>query len=157
MELLDLQRWISVIFIHAPKCLSMIQVLLPPRRAVLKLPLSMAIMGVLLHRGYSIEDLAMHGDYIDTCYLLLYGDLPSERAKEQFAYEIGHHTMLHDQLMTFFQGFLRGAHPMAIMVGVVGALSAFYHDTTDINDPQQWHGSCASIDCKNANHRRVCL
>ncbi|HFD12155.1 MAG TPA: citrate (Si)-synthase [Crenotrichaceae bacterium] len=102
--------------------------------------------GVLLHRGYSIEDLAMHGDYIDTCYLLLYGELPSQRAKDQFAYEIGHHTMLHDQLMTFFQGFLRGAHPMAIMVGVVGALSAFYHDTTDINDPQQ---------CMAAAHRMI--
>ncbi|MCH9697105.1 MAG: citrate synthase [Gammaproteobacteria bacterium] len=102
--------------------------------------------GVLLHRGYSIEDLAMHGDYIETCYLLLYGELPSERAKQQFAYEIGHHTMLHDQLMTFFQGFLRGAHPMAIMVGVVGALSAFYHDTTDINDPQQ---------CMAAAHRLI--
>ncbi len=102
--------------------------------------------GVLLHRGYSIEDLAMHGDYIDTCYLLLYGELPSERDKERFAYEICHHTMLHDQLMTFFQGFLRGAHPMAIMVGVVGALSAFYHDTTDITDPEQ---------CMAAAHRLI--
>ena len=93
--------------------------------------------GVLLHRGYPIEELAEHSDYMEVCYLLLHGELPSPEDKELFASTITNHTMLHDQLQTFYRGFTRAAHPMAIMVGVVGALSAFYHDSTDINDPHQ--------------------
>mgnify|MGYP000079438304 FL=1 len=93
--------------------------------------------GILKHRGYPIEELASHSDYLDVCYLLLYEDLPSPEEKEQFNWSITHHTMLDDQLMTFFRGFRRDAHPMAIMVGIVGALSAFYHDSTDIYDPMQ--------------------
>jgi len=93
--------------------------------------------GILRHRGYAIDDLAENSDYMDVCYLLLHGDLPSPEEKEQFEYGITHHTMIHDQLQMFYRGFTRGAHPMAIMVGVVGALSAFYHDSTDIHDPMQ--------------------
>ena len=91
--------------------------------------------GMLLHRGYAIEDLANRSDYMDTCYLLLYGELPSPEEKRGFEKSITYHTMLHDQLMSFFRGFRRGAHPMSIMVGVVGALSSFYHDSLDVNDP----------------------
>jgi len=93
--------------------------------------------GILRHRGYAIEDLALNSDYLDVCYLLLHGDLPSPEEKTEFDRTITHHTMLHEQLMNFFRGFRRDAHPMAIMVGVVGALSAFYHDSTDISDPLQ--------------------
>lgn len=93
--------------------------------------------GILLYRGYPIEDLAMHSDYMDVSYLLLHGELPSIDEKQLFENEICHHTMLHEQLSTFYRGFMRNAHPMAIMVGVVGALSAFYHDSTDIRDSHQ--------------------
>ncbi len=93
--------------------------------------------GVLLHRGYPIEQLAEQGDYLETCYLLLYGELPTRAQKSDFDYRVTHHTMLHDQMSRFFTGFRRDAHPMAIMCGVVGALSAFYHDSTDISDPTQ--------------------
>jgi len=93
--------------------------------------------GVLLHRGYAIEDLAQHGDYLDTSYLLLHCELPSAAQKAAFDFNITNHSMLHEQLLNFYQGFRRDAHPMAIMVGVVGALSAFYHDSTDISDPHQ--------------------
>lgn len=93
--------------------------------------------GILLHRGYAIEELAENSDYMDVCYLLLHGQLPSPEEKMEFEFDITHHTMLHDQLQTFYRGFTRSAHPMAIMVGVVGALSAFYHDSTDIRDPHQ--------------------
>ena len=93
--------------------------------------------GILLYRGYPIEQLAEYGDYLETCYLLLYGDLPTQAERQRFDNEITRHTMVHEQMRTFFQGFRRDAHPMAIMVAVVGALSAFYHDSTDINDPQQ--------------------
>ena len=93
--------------------------------------------GILLYRGYPIQDLAMQSDYMEVCYLLLYGELPSPEEKAEFEYDIKRHTLLHDQLMHFFRGFTRNAHPMAIMVGVVGALSAFYHDNTDITDPEQ--------------------
>ena len=93
--------------------------------------------GVLLHRGYPIDELANKSDFMEVCYLLLYGELPSPEEKGEFETTITHHTMLHEQLLKFFGGFRRGAHPMAIMVGVVGALSAFYHDSTDINDPMQ--------------------
>ena len=93
--------------------------------------------GVLLYRGYPIEQLARYGDYLETCYLLLYGDLPTQEERERFEHEITRHTMVHEQISSFFRGFRRDAHPMAIMVAVVGALSAFYHDSTDINDPYQ--------------------
>jgi citrate synthase len=90
--------------------------------------------GVLLHRGYPIEQLAEKSDYLETCYLLLHGELPSAEEKETFVNTIKNHTMVHEQLSHFFNGFRRDAHPMAIMCGVVGALSAFYHDSLDIHD-----------------------
>ena len=93
--------------------------------------------GVLLHRGYSIEDLAENCDFLEVCHLLLRGELPNAQERDDFRNTITYHTMVHEQLMNFFRGFRRDAHPMAIMVGVVGALSAFYHDSTDINDPEQ--------------------
>ena len=93
--------------------------------------------GVLLHRGYAIEDLAVHSDYMEVCYLLLYGELPNGEQKDVFVDAITHHTMVHEQLHKFIDGFRRDAHPMAIMCGVVGALSAFYHDSTDISDARQ--------------------
>jgi citrate synthase len=93
--------------------------------------------GILLYRGYPIQQLAAHSDYMEVCYLLLYGELPSAEAKAEFERDIKRHSLLHDQLMLFFRGFTRKSHPMAIMVGVVGALSAFYHDDMDITDPEQ--------------------
>jgi citrate synthase len=93
--------------------------------------------GVLLYRGYPIEDVAEHGDFLETCYLLLYGELPTAAQKADFDDRVVHHTMVHEQMNRFFYGFRRDAHPMAIMVGSVGALSAFYHDSTDITDPTQ--------------------
>jgi citrate synthase len=92
--------------------------------------------GVLLHRGYPIEQLAEHSDYLETCYLLLYGELPNSEQKAEFESTVHNHTMVHDQLSYFFRGFRRDAHPMAILCGVVGALSAFYHDSLDISDDQ---------------------
>jgi citrate synthase len=91
--------------------------------------------GVLLHRGYPIEQLAEQSDYLETCYLLLNGELPNAEEKRAFVDMVTNHTMVHEQIRTFFNGFRRDAHPMAIMCGVVGALSAFYHDSTDISDP----------------------
>ena len=96
--------------------------------------------GVLLYRGYPIEQIAVNCDFLETCYLLLNGELPNAKQKDVFVDTVTHHTMVHEQLTRFFSGFRRDAHPMAVMVGVVGALSAFYHDSLDIN---------------NANHRRV--
>ena len=93
--------------------------------------------GILRHRGYAIEELAQNSDYLDVCYLLIHGDLPSPEEKLEFDRSITNHTMLHEQLIYLYRGFRRDAHPMAIMVGVVGALSAFYHDSTDIFDPHQ--------------------
>jgi citrate synthase len=93
--------------------------------------------GILLYRGYPIEQLAESGDFLETCYLLLYGELPTKAQKADFDYRVSRHTMVHEQMMRFFQGFRRDAHPMAVMVGCVGALSAFYHDSTDISDPFQ--------------------
>ncbi|GMQ54466.1 citrate synthase [Halopseudomonas aestusnigri] len=91
--------------------------------------------GVLLHRGYPIDQLAEKSDFLETCFLLLKGELPSAEEKAKFDNTIKNHTMVHEQLKNFFNGFRRDAHPMAIMCGVVGALSAFYHDSLDINDP----------------------
>jgi citrate synthase len=96
--------------------------------------------GVLLHRGYPIDQLAEQSDYLETCYLLLYGELPNKEQKEKFVATVHNHTMVHEQIRTFFNGFRRDAHPMAIMCGVVGALSAFYHDSLEIS---------------NEDHRRV--
>jgi citrate synthase len=93
--------------------------------------------GTLLHHGYSIEDLAENCDYLEVCYLLLRGKLPNVQEKADFENTITYHTMVHEQMHNFYRGFRRDAHPMAIMVGVVGALSSFYHDSTDINDPHQ--------------------
>jgi citrate synthase len=93
--------------------------------------------GILLHRGYPIDQLAEHSNFMEVAYLLLNGELPDAGTLDNFRYTIMRHTMLHEQLSTFYRGFRRDAHPMAIMCGVVGALSAFYHDSTDITDPQQ--------------------
>ena len=93
--------------------------------------------GILLYRGYPIEQLAEKGDFLETCYLLLYGNLPNKAEKQDFNDRVTYHTMVHEQMTKLYSGFRRDAHPMAIMVGVVGALSAFYHDSTDITDPQQ--------------------
>ncbi|WP_421703827.1 citrate synthase [Aliiroseovarius sp.] len=93
--------------------------------------------GELLHRGYPIDQLAEKSHYLEVCYLLLYGNLPSAAELEEFERTITRHTMIHEQMHMFFRGFRRDAHPMATMVGVVGAMSAFYHDSTDISDPRQ--------------------
>src|SRR5213594_1831957 len=91
--------------------------------------------GVLLYRGYPIEQLAVHCDFLEVCYLLLNGELPDAKQKEGFVNIVIHHTMVHEQLARLYTGFRRDSHPMAVMVGVVGALSAFYHDSLDINNP----------------------
>ena len=93
--------------------------------------------GVLLHRGYPIDQLAENGNFLETAHLLLYGELPNKEQYDDFVNRVTYHTMLHEQMNRFFTGFRRDAHPMAVMVGVVGALSAFYHDSTDITDPVQ--------------------
>ncbi|MFY7779741.1 MAG: citrate/2-methylcitrate synthase, partial [Tagaea sp.] len=93
--------------------------------------------GILLHRGYAIEDLADHSDFMEVAYLILKGELPNAVEKTKFARDITLHTMLHEQINRFYSGFRRDAHPMAVMCGVVGALSAFYHDSLDISDPHQ--------------------
>ncbi|GAA6148899.1 citrate synthase [Pseudooceanicola nitratireducens] len=99
--------------------------------------------GVLLHRGYPIDQLAGQSHFLEVCYLLLYGELPSAAQLEDFESRVTNHTMVHEQMHRFFTGFRRDAHPMAIMVGVVGAMSAFYHDSTDISDP--WQREVATI------------
>ena len=93
--------------------------------------------GILLHRGYPIDQLAEKSSFLEVCYLLLHGELPTASQFAEFDHNITYHTMLHEQFDRFFAGFRRDAHPMAIMVGAVGALSAFYHDSTNIDDPQQ--------------------
>ena len=93
--------------------------------------------GVLLYRGYPIDQLAEQGNFLETCYLLLYGELPNASEFDDFTDRVTRHTMIHEQMNRFFTGFRRDAHPMAVMVGSVGALSAFYHDSTDISDPIQ--------------------
>ncbi|MBV9114614.1 MAG: citrate (Si)-synthase, partial [Hyphomicrobiales bacterium] len=93
--------------------------------------------GILLYRGYPIEQLAEHGDFLETCYLLLEGDLPTAAQKADFDYRVTRHTMVHEQMARFFNGFRRDAHPMSVMVASVGALAAFYHDSTDITDETQ--------------------
>ena len=93
--------------------------------------------GILLHRGYPIDQLAEQSTFLEVCYLLLHGELPTAAEFAKFEHNITYHTMLHEQFDRFFNGFRRDAHPMAIMVGAVGALSAFYHDSTNIDDPEQ--------------------
>jgi citrate synthase len=93
--------------------------------------------GILLYRGYPIDELAQRSNFVEVCYLLLYGELPTKQQLQTFDDTITRHTMVHEQMTRFYTGFRRDAHPMAIMCGSVGALSAFYHDSTDINDPQQ--------------------
>lgn len=93
--------------------------------------------GELLYRGYPIEQLAEKSNYLEVCYLLLYGELPSKTQFQEFEALVTRHTMVHEQMHYFYRGFRRDAHPMAIMTGVVGAMAAFYHDSTDINDPRQ--------------------
>ena len=92
--------------------------------------------GILMYRGYPIEELAESCDFLETAYLIMYGELPNPAQKEEFVTTVTHHTMVHEQLARFFQGFRRDAHPMAVLCGVVGALSAFYHDALDINNPR---------------------
>ncbi|WP_430448414.1 citrate synthase [Rhodophyticola sp.] len=99
--------------------------------------------GELLHRGYPIDQLAGKSHYLEVCYLLLYGELPTAAELEDFESRVTNHTMIHEQMANFFRGFRRDAHPMAVMTGVVGAMSAFYHDSTDISDP--WQREVASI------------
>ncbi|HUW73191.1 MAG TPA: citrate synthase [Methyloceanibacter sp.] len=104
--------------------------------------------GTALYRGYSIEELAKHSSFLETCYLLLYGQLPTAQEYEAFENRIVKHTMVHEQMTRFYSGFRRDAHPMAIMVGVVGALSAFYHDSIDIEDPAQRERACIRMIAK---------
>ncbi len=92
--------------------------------------------GILLYRGFPIEQLAVHCDFLEVCYLLLYGELPTQAQKDKFVWTVTRHTMVHEQLVRLYSGFRRDSHPMAVMVGVVGALSAFYHDSLDINNPE---------------------
>lgn len=92
--------------------------------------------GELLYRGYPIEQLAVNGDFLESCYLLLNGELPNKTQKKDFDYLVSRHTMVHEQMQFFFRGFRRDAHPMSVLVGTVGALASFYHDSLDINDPR---------------------
>ena len=104
--------------------------------------------GTLLYRGYPIDQLAEQGNYLETCYLLLNGELPDQLEFDKFEHSIKHHTLVNEQLNRFFTGFRPDAHPMAIMCGVVGALSAFYHDSLDINDPEQRRVACHRLIAK---------
>jgi len=99
--------------------------------------------GELLYRGYPIEQLATSCDFLETCHLLLYGELPNAQRKHEFTQTVTHHTMVHEQMQFFLRGFRRDAHPMAVLTGLVGALSAFYHDSTDINNAE--HREVAAI------------
>ena len=99
--------------------------------------------GELLYRGYPIEQLAAECNFLETCHLLLYGELPNAQRKQDFTHTVTHHTMVHEQMQFFLRGFRRDAHPMAVLTGLVGALSAFYHDSTDINNPE--HREVAAI------------
>ena len=106
--------------------------------------------GILRHRGYDIIELASNSDFLEVCYLMLHGDLPSPEDKNKFENVITNHTMVHEQLVHLYRGFRRDAHPMAIMVGVVGALSAFYHDSTDFSDINQRMIACHRLIAKIA-------
>lgn len=112
--------------------------------------------GVLLYRGYPIEQLARHSNFLEVCYLLLVGELPTRSKYESFCQDMIHHTMVHEQIRNFFNGFRRDAHPMAIMVGVVGALSAFYHDTLDIKNPEHRTTSALRLIAKMPTIAAMC-
>lgn len=107
--------------------------------------------GILLHRGYPITELVENSDYLEVCYLLLLGNLPTAKQKEEFIAEIKTHTLVHEQLRTFYQGFPRSSHPMSILCGVVGGLSAFYHDSLDINNPEHRHLASIRLIAKMPN------
>ena len=104
--------------------------------------------GQLLYRGYPIEQLAVNCDFLDVCYLILNGELPTSEQKQEFDHQVTHHTMVHDQMQYFLRGFRRDAHPMAVLTGLIGAMSAFYHDSTDINNPHHRHVSAIRLIAK---------
>src|SRR5690606_14024798 len=104
--------------------------------------------GELLYRGYPIEQLAVSCDFLDVCYLILNGELPNAEQKKDFDWQVTHHTMVNEQLHFFLRGFRRDAHPMAVLTGLVGALSAFYHDSTDITNAQHRHISAIRLIAK---------
>jgi len=104
--------------------------------------------GELLYRGYPIEELAVNCDFMDVCYLILNGELPTPEQKKDFDYQVTHHTMVNEQMHFFLRGFRRDAHPMAVLTGLVGGLSAFYHDSTDINNPRHRHISAIRLIAK---------
>jgi len=104
--------------------------------------------GELLYRGYPIEQLAVNCDFLEVCYLLLQGELPDATEKSEFVRNVTQHTMVHEQMSQFFRGFRRDSHPMAMLVGVVGSLSAFYHDSLDITDPHHRHVSAIRLIAK---------
>src|SRR5690606_37109287 len=104
--------------------------------------------GELLYRGYTIEQLAVNCSFLDICYLILNGELPNSEQKENFDETVTHHTMVNEQLHFFLRGFRRDAHPMAVLTGLVGALSAFYHDSTDITNPEHRHISAIRLIAK---------
>jgi citrate synthase len=104
--------------------------------------------GELLYRGYPIEQLAVNCDFLETCYLLLNGELPNKDQKDKFVDTVIHHTMVHEQMQFFYRGFRRDAHPMSVLVGTVGALASFYHDSLDINDPHHRHVSAVRLIAK---------
>ena len=108
--------------------------------------------GVLLHRGYPIEQLAAHCDFLEVSYLLMYGELPNATQKAEFTSRITGHTMLHDQLSNIFRGFRRDAHPMAVMIGVVGSMSAFYFDSMDVYNPEHREASAFRLLAKMPHH-----
>jgi citrate synthase len=112
--------------------------------------------GVLLHRGYPIGQLAMKSNFLEVCYLLLNGNLPTHDQYIDFCKNINRHTMVHEQMRNFFNGFRRDAHPMAVMVGVVGALSAFYHDTLDIKNPEHRATSALRLIAKMPTIAAMC-
>ena len=112
--------------------------------------------GILLYRGYPIDQLANHSSFLEVCYLLLNGELPTKQQFNDFSKEIAHHTLIHHQIRNFFNGFRRDAHPMAVMVGVVGALSAFYHDTLNINNPLHRQASATRLVAKMPTIAAMC-
>ncbi|MNC08019.1 Citrate synthase [compost metagenome] len=112
--------------------------------------------GILMHRGYPIEQLAEKSDYLETCYALLYGELPTADQKAEFTGLVKNHTMVHEQMKSFLNGFRRDAHPMAVMCGMVGALSAFYHDSLDNNNPQHREISAIRLIAKMPTMAAMC-
>ncbi|HEY6610574.1 MAG TPA: citrate synthase [Pseudomonas sp.] len=112
--------------------------------------------GILMHRGYPIEQLAEKSDYLETCYALLYGELPTAEQKAEFTGLVKNHTMVHEQMKSFLNGFRRDAHPMAVMCGMVGALSAFYHDSLDNNNPQHREISAIRLIAKMPTMAAMC-